>query len=487
VSFASRPAAVTVLLLAVVLASRLAARPHTVWEQDEAYLAMAAVHFDPLEGRPQPPWSPLWVGLGHAGRLLGFDPTASLQLLGLAASVLSLLPLAAMWTGTLGRGKAVLAALLFLATPVAWLNAGRALTETPATAALALMCACWCRRERGGALAGGSLAGAAAILVRPQLALAVVLPALATMATAGGGRERVRVVAPGLALVLAGAAATVLAAGGLYPLRASLARHAALHFGQLDTVSYALGASGLARGLLHPGAAAAWIVLAAIGAAAVLRAGGVARRDAGVLLAALAGATLAVYGVASPQHARYFIPVLALSSGFVVAGAALLLRRAAAPVVTVAVGAYAALVIPGLAEYRSRPSPPIAALREAAVRQRSGGAAVVVDRRLNAFADWVRTFESPDLRVVYDYEAQLGLGALEHAPLVVAVYDANHQLAWLPGAAIERFSWSAGAVRSLSPDRYVDVTVATAVMTALPPTSAPSAAGGGEIAASAGR
>jgi hypothetical protein len=279
----------------------------------------------------------------------------------------------------------------------------------------------------------------------------------------------------------------VLAAGGVHPLLASLSRHAALHFGQLGGVSYALAASGLARGLLHPGAAAAWIVLAGLGAAAVLRAGGAARRAAVVLLAALVGAVLAVYGVASPQHVRYFIPILALSSGFVVAGATLLLRRAAVPAVLAAISASAALVIPDLADYRTRPSPPIAALRAAAARQHSSGAAIVVDRRLNAFADWERAFEAPGLTVVYDYEAQLGLGGLERAPLLIAVYDANHQLAWLPGAIVERFAWPAGAVRALSPDRYVDVTVAGAAARAPAATSAPSAAGGEASAASAGR
>ncbi len=480
-------AGILVPLLLLVLASRLAALPATVWEQDEAYLAMAVDHFDPLHNRPQPPWSPLWVGLGHAGHALGLDATRSLQLLSVTASVASLLPLVAMWSGVLGRGRAVLASLLFLATPVAWLSAGRALSETPATAALAVMCACWCGERRSGrALVWASLAGAAAFLIRPQLLPAVALPALVVAAGARGARERARMVVPGLLLALVGAAVMVLAGGGVQPLLASLSRHATLHFGQLGDVSHSFAGSGLSRSLLHPGAAAAWVVLTVLGAVSMLSAGakvgralrarsrrgapapqsaddsgGRSRGSALVLVAALAGSILAVYPVASPQRARYFIPVLALSAGFVVAGTVVLLRRATGFVIVAAVALSAWQVIPGLALYRTRPSPPLAALRLAAQRQRETGAVIVVDHRLNAFVDYERAF-GRGLDVVYDYEAQLGLADLSRAELLVAVFDANHPLAWLPAAAVERISWPESAVRRLSPDRYVDITVATA-------------------------
>jgi hypothetical protein len=450
------------VLLLAVLETRLAALPASIWEQDEAWLALAAARFDPAEGVPQPPWSPLWVALGHAGARLGLAPTRALQLLSLAAGMLALLPLAALWGGLLGRTRGVLAALLFLATPVAWLSAGRALTETAATAALAAMCACW-SREPGSpcTLAWGSAAGAAALLIRPQLLPAVALPALLALVLARGRRERLAVAAPGLALAAAGALATIAAAGGVAPLAAALTRHRALHFGQLGDATYGLAASGLARGLGHPAAAAAWIALAVVGAAVMLRAAPDARRRAAVPLAALAGALLAIYGVASPQHARYFIPVLALSTGPVVAGAAALLGRAAPLATAAAIAALAWQVVPGLALYRSRPSPPVAALRLAAEAQRERGAAVVVDRRLAAFVAHERAFRSPGLRVVWDFEAQLEIGAFAGAREVVAVYDVNHPLAAAPGGDVERISWPDSAARRLSPARYVDVTVAT--------------------------
>jgi hypothetical protein len=254
----------------------------------------------------------------------------------------------------------------------------------------------------------------------------------------------------------------VAAAGGVAPLRESLVRHAALHFGQLGEAPYGFVASGLARSLLHPAAAGAWIALALLGGVAIFRRHREGRSSAAVIVAALAGALLAIYGVASPQHARYFIPVLALSAGLVVAGlTALLGQRIGSVAAAAALVVLAWHVLPALALYRSRPSPPIAALRLAAERQRASGAAVVVDRRFNAFVDYERAFEAPGLAVVYDFEAQLGLGGLERASEVVAVYDTGHQLAWLPGATAERISWPDDAVRALSPDRYVDVTVAT--------------------------
>jgi hypothetical protein len=454
--------ATMLVLLLAVLASRIAALPASIWEQDEAWLALAAAHFDPAEGVPQPPWSPLWVALGHAGARLGVEPTRALQLLSLAAGTLALLPLAALWGGLLGRPRGVLAALLFLATPVAWLSAGRALSETAASAALAAMCACWSREPRSlRALAWGSVAAAAALLVRPQLLPAVALPALLALVLARGRRERVAIAAPGLALALGGALAAVAAAGGVAPLAAALARHRLLHFGQLGDATYGLATSGIARGLGHPAAAAAWLALAAIGVAALLRTAPDVRRRGAVPLAALAGALASIYGVASPQHARYFIPVLALSSGAVVAGVAALLGRAAPLAAGAAIAAFAWQVGPGLALYRERPSPPVAALRLAAESQRERGAAVVVDRRLAAFVAHERAFRSPGLQVVWDFEAQLGLGALTGAREVVAVYDVNHPLAAAAGGAVELVSWPESAVRRLSPARYVDVTVAT--------------------------
>jgi hypothetical protein len=289
----------------------------------------------------------------------------------------------------------------------------------------------------------------------------VALPALVVLATARGARERLRAAVPGLALALAGVAGTVAAAGGTAPLAASLARHRALHFGQLGDVSYAFAGSGIARGLLHLAVAAAWIVLALVGALVLLRTAPASRRRLAVPLAALAGAVLAVYGVASPQHARYFIPILALSAGLVVAGAAALLGRAAPVAVAAAVAAFAWQVVPGLALYRSRPSPPVAALRLAASRQRETGAAVVVDRRLAAFVEHERVFGGVALRVTWDYEAQLDLVGVDGRAGVIAVYDANHALARAATAESERFSWPDSAVRRLSPARYVDVTVAT--------------------------
>lgn len=452
----------TALLLVAALASRLAALPASVWEQDEAWLALAVEHFDPVGGVPQPPWSPLWLALGWAGTRLGLDATRSLQLLSLAAGTAIVLPLATLWGGLLGRGRGLLAALLFLATPVAWLDAGRALTETAASAALAAMCACWCRERRSDrALAWGSLAGAAAFLVRPQLLPALALPALVALASARGARERLRIALPGLALALAGAAGTVAVAGGIAPLAASLGRHRALHFGQLGDVSYAFAGSGIARGLGHPGAAAAWVVLALAGTVVLARSLPAVRRRAAVPLAALAGAVLAVYGVASPQHARYFIPILALSAGPVVAGAAALLGRAAPAALAAAIAAFAWQVVPGLALYRSRPSPPVAALRLAAERQRETGAAVVVDRRLAAFVEHERRLGGAGLRVTWDYEAQLGLGGSDGRVGAIGVYDAGHVLARAPATAVERISWPDSAVRRLSPGRYVEVTVAT--------------------------
>ena len=95
----------------------------------------------------------------------------------------------------------------------------------------------------------------------------------------------------------------------------------------------------------------------------------------------------------------------------------------------------------------------------AAQRQRETGAVVIVDRRLAAFVEHERRFRSPELRVVWDFEAQLGLVDIEGAAEVVAVCDADHALAVAPATSVERISWPDSAVRRLSPARYVDVAV----------------------------
>ena len=90
-------------LVLLVLVSRVAAFPASIWEQDEAYFAAAVVHFDPAAGAPHPPWFPLWIGLGSLVHLTGIEGARSLQLVGLAASVWILFPLTSLWSTLLPR------------------------------------------------------------------------------------------------------------------------------------------------------------------------------------------------------------------------------------------------------------------------------------------------------------------------------------------------------------------------------------------------
>ena len=172
-----RDLALTLAVAAFVAATRWLAFPASIWDIDEAIFANALIAFDPSGNYPHPPFFPLWVGLGTAlvRAVPALDPTLALRLLSAAFSAWMLWPLTALWSHFLPRAQAVLSALLFLLLPVPWLLAGRAYTETTATAFLVAAAALWLgpspsRRDT----VLGSLLLAASTLTRPQWVLAAV-------------------------------------------------------------------------------------------------------------------------------------------------------------------------------------------------------------------------------------------------------------------------------------------------------------------------
>jgi hypothetical protein len=446
------------LLLAVGL-SRWAAFPASIWEQDEAYFAAAVRGWDVAVNHPHPPWFPLWVAIGKL--LTGLhpaDPACGLRLASAALGTWTLFPLVALWSLVVRRHLAVAAAALFLFTPASWLLAGRAFSETPATAFLLLALACWLRSGASAGMVGaGSTAAAAAILVRPHLAPVLLIPAAWWW---WRHRRLARaLVTPALITMAMAAVGLIAASGGAQPLLEALSRHAGYHFGALPTAQHDFASSGLSRALGHPVAAAVWLLLAVVGA---WRSRSCPNARLLALGALLPGVFL-VLSLANPAHARYAVPLLALSSGLVVVGATAVSWRATPAGVAAAILAWGVAVVPVLGPYRRETSPPVAAVRAALERAAGNGAIVVADRTLVAFVDYARASGSPTAVVIWDHQVESRAVPPPSPRFAIAVYDRGHDRLYRSARERSTFGCREPLLRTLSQDRFLEVTVATEV------------------------
>ena len=451
------------LLLLLVAASRFAAFPASIWDQDEAYLGLAVAHFDPAANRPHPPWFPLWVAAGNLAEPFASEPARGLQILGAAAAVWTLYPLVALLSIWMRRELAAAAAALYLFLPGPWFLAGRAFGDTTATFLLLVAAAWWLRPDPGRAtVARGAIAAGLCLLVRPQLVLAVLGMAAFRWWGARGRGGRTTLALPLLAVVAAGGVATVLAAGGVAPLRQSLAGHARYQLAGLAAADHVLAASGVARCLIRPELAVLWVLLAVLGVVAWIR----HRRSAGspwpLLVGGLAPVVVTVQWLSDPERARYALPCLALSSGLVVVGLASLLgRRAPLAVIAAAAAGSLAIGLPQAARYRAVDSPAVAALRAAGRSAAASGGVVVVERTLRSFADYLASTGELRSPLITDFSVEIGAVAPPPPAATVAVAPEGR------AGFIAASYWSETVrcdmpwVRRLESDRFLDVTVAT--------------------------
>jgi len=448
---------------AVVLAlvvSRLLVVPASTWEQDEAYFAASVVDFDPLHNHPHPPWFPLWVLLGKLAHVVVGDPAAALCWVSLVFSVWLLFPLAALWSTLLRRELALAAALLLSFLPGVWILSARAFTEIAATALLALAFACWFGPDDRRWLLTGSLAAGACLLVRAHFGVALLPLAVVMMRRVRDWRGRLRILGPMAGLVAVGYGAVALLAGGPSSLVDAVGVHAALHFGQLDGFSSAFARSGLSRALVSPWLAGAWIALGLRGAVAVTRNRRLRTASVplvGCVLAPLAGLVVLA---SNPDHVRYAVPLLAFSSGLVVAAAASFVGRWALVAVVTAVVASCWQVLPEASGYRRQPSPVVAAVEHAFARARATGSVVVVDRTLAAFVELERMLRPFRGTVVYDHQLERGETAPPPDWATIFVFDRGHGMLLTRTVSTRSFACDRPLLRRLSQDRFLDLTVA---------------------------
>ncbi len=451
--------AVSVALVALIGISRLVVFPASIWEQDEAYFSAAVVEISLGDSQPHPPFFPLWIGLGKLVHFAGVPPAVSLQWLSAVLGTLLSLPLTKLWSRLLTLRLAAAASVLGLMAPGVWLLSGRAFSGTAATAFLVLSLVLWTRAEPNRATcAAGSVAAGLAVLIRPQFGLVVIGVGVVVLSRCGAGK-RLWVWLPAAILVTGGFAVFVAAAGGLSDVVKALSTHSALHFGALSDADLGFENSGLARILVHPAIALAWIGLAFLGGADALL-NRETRNVAAPVIAALVVLLVLILGLSNPTLPRYAVPLVLLSSGFVVVGLRRLLGRTGALVAAgVAVCCSLAVVLPAAQVYRTVPSPPLGALERAAEHAASGQTVLIVDRRLHAFVRYREAVDPLARPVVFDHLLELGAAPPANAPMVVDGLDPGP----LAGPdETEVFSCENELLRRLGQDRFLDVTVARA-------------------------
>lgn len=449
----------TVLLIVVVVASRLIAFPATIWEQDEAVFAAAVLDFDATDNRPHPPWFPLWIGMGKLIHLAGVGPAKSLQLVSFVFSVWIFFPLTAMWSPVVGRRAAVGATVLFLVAPGPWFFSGRAFCGTTATALLVAALAFWLQAEnRSNWLTAGSIFGSLAVLIRPQFAPAIIGVSLMIWGRIPV-RQRRRFYATLMIPLGLGALALIIAAGGVAPLWSAMGIHSDYHFSRLDEAVHGFAGSGLSRSLGHPALAVAWLVLFHIGMIRVLRQGRW-KENSPILIGALLPLMVVIYGLSNPAHARYALPILALTCGLVAVGLDVVFRRFAWLAIGTTVVVASAMITPQLVAYRSATSPPIAAIEEAILEAKLSNGVVVADRKLHAFFVVRRLARSTTVPILFDHMIELGHVPPPPAERTVYVYDLANTDLMESSVRSRAFTCTIPLVRTLGQDRYLDLRVA---------------------------
>ena len=195
-------------LVAATLLLRLLTAPTAVDSLDAILFVKGLARYSVLEARPHWPGYPVYMAVGHLIQLLRGDAEASLRLISILASSLSVWPLMALvrdWrlsagspSGDAGR-SAVMAGLLWMLSPMSWL-VGTEIGSDPLGLLMALIVLWLCSRVAANPspkprplLAAGALAGVLLGVRLPYGSLLLpVVHAVRAQAKAPGERRRTR-------------------------------------------------------------------------------------------------------------------------------------------------------------------------------------------------------------------------------------------------------------------------------------------------------
>jgi len=453
--------AASITLLLILVASRWAAFPASIWEQDEAYFGCGVVKFDATANHPHPPWFPLWMAAGKAVSPFVDQPTRGLQVVSAFASVCIVFPLLSLWCIWLRRELALAATLLYLFNPAAWVLGGRAFSEPLATLLMIVALAYWFDRVPSGSRnMAGSVAAGFCLLTRAHFIIPLAPVVLYQTLRSTPWRERLATVAPLLVLVTAGYGAVAIHAGGAGPLLAALSMHGGYHFGELARADLAFGLSGIARAFLVPAAALAWILVATFGVAVSWAQ---RRRCPGLcslFLLAVVPFCFLVYGLSWAGNVRYVLPLVALGWGFAVVGVARLIGRWSLPLAALSLIGLVLPIVPELGAYRATASPPVRALEYCLAEARRRGAVIVTDRSLASFFEYERQWHGIPVTVLHD--SQIGVDTPPPPQwLTVAIFDGAHGRFVGRAGSTTTFTCEQRWLRRLSQGRFLDITVTT--------------------------
>jgi len=402
------------VLAIVFLVAHLAFLPSTLEDIDSLNFALGVHDFDPSKHQPHPPGYPIFIALAKIARAVVPSDARALALLGALFGALAVFPLMKIYAdlealgGRQGPDSATpvaLAALLAVASPLYWFNAGRPMSDVPGLAvtlaAQAALVSAFVRQrmnpertpaalaDSGRMIVLGAFLAALAIGTRSQ-ALWLTLPLLALVLVQRAGR--------GAAGALLGSAMTFtigvliwavplkIASGGLVAYREAVAAQGRADFAGVDMLYRNPSAQRLALALLetfiYPWASSAlgWTIFV-LAAAGTLALGRRAPRVV-LLLAVLVGPYLFVHLlVQETVTTRYALPLIPVMAYLAVKGIEIIagtLRPAyASLIVAILVVLSLVLTLPAVRVYAREGSPTFAALGALQQRLRAEPGAVV--------------------------------------------------------------------------------------------------------------
>ena len=403
-------------LAILFLVAHLVFLPSTLEDIDSLNFALGVHDFDPSMHQPHPPGYPIFIALAKIARAVVPSDARALALLGALFGALAVFPLMKIYDdlealqGRQGSDSAIavaLAALLAVASPLYWFNAGRPMSDVPGLAvtlaAQAALVSAFVRQRMNPERTPAALAGSGRMIVlgaflaalasgmRSQ-ALLLTLPLLALVLVQRAGRGAAgALLGSAMAFtigVLIWAVPLEIASGGLVAYSEAVAAQGRADFAGVNMLYRNPSARGLALALLetfiYPWASSGlgWTIfaLAAAGMLALVRR---APRVV-LLLAVLVGpyvfVHLLVQETVTTRYALPLIPVVAYLAvkGIEIIGGFTWTRPTYATVIVgLLVVLSLVLTLPAVRVYAREGSPTFAALRELQKRLRAEPGAAV--------------------------------------------------------------------------------------------------------------
>lgn len=398
-------------LAIVFLVAHLLFLPSTLEDIDSLNFALGIHHFDPSQHQPHPPGYPIFIALAKIARVVVPSDARALAVLGALFGALAVFPLISIYEDlealdrqerSLAMFTASLAALLTVASPSYWFNAGRPMSDVPGLAvtlaAQAALVSAFVRQrlnpartpealaDSGKMIVLGAFLAALAIGMRSQ-AIWLTLPLLAVVLVQRAGRGAAgALLGSGMAFTIGvaiWAIPLVIASGGPAAYVRALGAQGGADFTGVDMLYRNPSVRRLALGLLHTfiypwgSPVLGWTIfaLAVVGKLSLLRRASRRVLVIGVLVSPYLLVHLLVQETVTTRYALPFVPMMAyLAVKGIEAGAS----RVWVSTIVGTLAVWSLLVtMPAVRVYAREGSPAFAALAELRQRLQSEPTAAV--------------------------------------------------------------------------------------------------------------